>query len=185
MYRTEATGRCLAARLRTGRNEIGCMEDGRLWFRPGGRQRKTVAGFAAFLALMWVCTLVSKTIYASGLPQVQAAAAEKKKIEHTVESDGIIKQGSDRAVHTAAGLRVEQISVRVGDAVEKGDLLFTLDTEDLAEIIEKKELEAAKMEYQISDLQKNRRLAEEEKQRQEERTGEDLEIAETFLRRRR
>jgi len=178
MYRTEATGRCLAARLRTGRNEIGCMEDGRLWFRPGGRQRKTVAGFAAFLALMWVCTLVSKTIYASGLPQVQAAAAEKKKIEHTVESDGIIKQGSDRAVHTAAGLRVEQISVRVGDAVEKGDLLFTLDTEDLAEIIEKKELEAAKMEYQISDLQKNRRLAEEEKQRQEERTGEDLEIAE-------
>ncbi len=181
--RMEETGICGTGMQRWGSNESRCMvksrcmTESRLWFGPAGRQRRTAAGFAVFLVLMWVCTLVSKTIYASGLPQVQAAAAEKKKIEHTVESDGIIRQGSDRAVHTLAGLRVEQISVRVGDTVEKGDLLFVLDTEDLADVIEQKELEAAKMEYQISDLQKNRRLAEEEKRRQEERAEEDLETA--------
>ncbi len=51
--------------------------------------RRIVAGFAAFLALMWVCTLVSKVVYTSKLPQVQAGEAEKKKIEHIVESDGM------------------------------------------------------------------------------------------------
>lgn len=168
------TGICETGMRRMDRREIPQAGESGLWPTLARRQRKTAAGFLAFLAFMWVCTLVSKTIYASGLPQVQAAAAEKKKIEHTVESDGIIKQGGERAAHTLAGLRVERINVRVGDAVEKGDILFTLDTEDLAELIEEKELEAAKMECQIGDLQKNRRLAAEEKERQEERAGEDL-----------
>ncbi len=139
--------------------------------------RRIVAGFAAFLALMWVCTLVSKVVYTSKLPQVQAGEAEKKKIEHIVESDGIVKQGSERAIHTLPGLRVEKISVRTGDTVEKGDVLFTLDMGDLEEIIAAKELEAAKLEYQIADLLKNRQLAAEEKQRRQERAGEDYDTA--------
>ncbi len=140
-------------------------------------RRRTVAGFAMFLVLMWVCTLVSKVIYTSKLPQVQAAETERKRIEHVVESDGIVKQGSERAIHTLAGLRVEKISVRAGDAVEKGDVLFTLDQEDLEELIAGRELEAAKLEYQIADLQKNRQLSAQEKDRQRERAGEDYETA--------
>ena len=88
-----------------------------------------------------------------------------------------MKQGSERAIHTLAGLRVEKISVRTGDTVEKGDVLFTLDMGDLEEIIAAKELEAAKLEYQIADLLKNRQLAAEEKQRQRERAGEDYDSA--------
>lgn len=151
--------------------------ENRWWSGLVGEQKRTAIGFVIFLILMWVCTLVSKSIYASKLPQVQSSEAEKKKIEHVVESDGIIKQGSERAVHTLAGLRVEQISVRTGDTVEKGDILFTLDQEDLEEIIEAKKLEAAKLEYQIADLQRNRQLAAEEKERQKERAGEDYETA--------
>lgn len=145
--------------------------------RLAGGQRKTVAGFVLFLVLMWVCTLVSKTIYASKLPQVRTEEAEKKRIEHVVESDGVVRQGSERAIHTLAGLRVEQIGVRAGDVVEKGEVLFTLDMEDLAEVIEEKELEIAKLEYQVSDLQKNRQLTVQEKERQRERTGEDYDTA--------
>lgn len=161
---------------------MGLMRDG-FYGTDGEREtgmfggRRIAAGFLVFLALMWVCTLVSKVVYTSKLPQVQAGEAERKKIEHTVESDGIVKQGSERAVHTLAGLRVERISVRTGDTVEKGDVLFTLDMGDLEEIIAAKELEAAKLEYQIADLQKNRQLAAEEKQRQRERAGEDYDTA--------
>ena len=154
------------------RNAEGSSLGNLFWGR-----RKTVVGFVFFLVLMWVCTLVSKVIYTSKLPQVQATEAERKKIEHIVESDGIVKQGSERAIHTLAGLRVEKISVRAGDTVEKGDVLFTLDQEDLKELIETKELEAAKLEYQIADLQKNRQLAAQEKDRQRERAGEDYETA--------
>lgn len=143
----------------------------------GGRQGRPVAGFVLFLAVMWVCTLVSKTVYAAKLPQVQAVGAERKRIEHVVECDGVVKQGSERAIHTLAGLRVDQIGVRAGDAVEKGDVLFTLDKEDLAEVIEAKELEAAKLEYQVGDLQRNRQLSVQEKERQRERADEDYETA--------
>lgn len=157
--------------------EVSRNAEGSSWGGLFRGRRKTVAGFVFFLVLMWVCTLVSKVIYTSKLPQVQAAEAERKKIEHIVESDGIVKQGSERAIHTLAGLRVEKISVRAGDTVEKGEVLFTLDQEDLAELIETKELEAAKLEYQIADLQKNRQLAAQEKDRQRERAGEDYETA--------
>ena len=144
----------------------------------GGRLGRPVAGVVVlFLAVMWVCTLVSKTVYAAKLPQVQAVGAERKRIEHVVECDGVVKQGSERAIHTLAGLRVDQIGVRAGDAVEKGDVLFTLDKEDLAEVIEAKELEAAKLEYQVGDLQRNRQLSAQEKERQRERADEDYETA--------
>ena len=110
------------------------------------RKEKIAAGFLIFLAVMWMCTLISKSIYASQLPRVTTVLAEKKRIEHVVEADGIVKQGSDMAVHTMPGLRVRKICVRVGDEVEEGSELFWLDKEDLEESIEAKKLEAAKME---------------------------------------
>lgn len=141
------------------------------------RKEKIAAGFLAFLVFMWVCTLISKSVYASQLPRVTTALAEKRRIEHVVETDGIIKQGSDVAVHTLPGLRVQKICVRVGDEVEEGSELFWLDLEDLEELIEAKELEAAKLEYQIEDLKENRALDELERQKGVRRAEEDRETA--------
>ena len=141
------------------------------------RKEKIAAGFLIFLAVMWMCTLISKSIYASQLPRVTTVLAEKKRIEHVVETDGIVKQGSDMAVHTMPGLRVRKICVRVGDEVEEGSELFWLDKEDLEELIEAKKLEAAKMEYQIEDLKENRALDEMERQKGIRRAEEDRETA--------
>lgn len=142
------------------------------------KKEKIAAGFLVFLALMWMCTLISKSIYASKLPRVTTALAEKRRIEHVVETDGIIKQGSDVAVHTLPGLRVKQICVRAGDEVEEGSELFWLDQEDLEEWIEAKKLEAAKLEYQIADMKENRALDELERQKGIRRAEEDRETAE-------
>ncbi len=141
------------------------------------RKEKIAAGFLIFLAVMWMCTLISKSIYASQLPRVTTVLAEKKRIEHVVETDGIVKQGSDMAVHTMPGLRVRKICVRVGDEVEEGSELFWLDKEDLEELIEAKKLEAAKIEYQIEDLKENRALDEMERQKGIRRAEEDRETA--------
>lgn len=142
------------------------------------KQKKITIAFIIFLLLMWIFTLISKSIYASKLPQVSYTVPEKKSIEHLVEADGIIKQGSDVAIHTMEGIRVEKIFVKPGDTVEKDSPLFQLDKEDLEEIIEKKKLEIAKMEYEISDLQKNKSLLEAEKQKDIERAKEDYSGAE-------
>ena len=140
------------------------------------RKEKIAAGLAVFFVLMWICTLVSKSIYASKLPRVNTVNPEKRRIEHLVEAEGIVKQGSDVAVHTLPGMRVMKICVRVGDEVEEGSELFWLDTDDLGELIEKKKLEAAKLEYQIEDLKENRALEGIEKQKEISRAREDLEV---------
>ena len=54
------------------------------------RKEKIAAGFLIFLAVMWMCTLISKSIYASQLPRVTTVLAEKRRIEHVVEADGIL-----------------------------------------------------------------------------------------------
>ncbi len=140
------------------------------------RKEKIAAGLAVFFVLMWICTLVSKSIYASKLPRVNTVNPEKRRIEHLVEAEGIVKQGSDVAVHTLPGMRVMKICVRVGDEVEEGSELFWLDTDDLGELIEEKKLEAAKLEYQIEDLKENRALEGIEKQKEISRAREDLEV---------
>lgn len=142
------------------------------------RKEKIVAGLVVFFVLMWVCTLVSKSIYASRLPRVSTVNPEKKRIEHLVEAEGIVKQGSDVAIHTLPGMRVMKICVRVGDEVEEGSELFWLDKEDLEELIEEKELEAAKLEYQIADLKENQAIDAIERQKGITRAKEDMEVAE-------
>lgn len=141
------------------------------------RKEKMAAGLVAFFIFMWICTLISKSIYASKLPRVTISVPEKRRIEHIVEADGIVKQGSDVAIHTLPGLRVEKICVRTGDEVEEGSELFWLDKDDLEEVIEKKKLEAAKLEYQMKDLERNRTLDELERQKDIGRAKEDLEAA--------
>ena len=60
---------------------------------------------------------------------------------------------------------MQKICVRAGDEVEEGSELFWLDKDDLEEVIEAKKLEAAKLEYQITDLKENRALDEIERQK--------------------
>ncbi len=140
------------------------------------RKEKIAAGLCAFFICMWVCTLISKSVYVSKLPRVTVEKIEKRRIEHIVETDGIIKQGSDVAIHTLPGMRVQKICVRAGDEVEEGSELFWLGKDDLEEVIEAKKLEAAKLEYQITDFKENRALDEIERQKGIRRAGEDLEV---------
>ena len=102
------------------------------------RKEKIAAGLCAFFICMWVCTLISKSVYVSKLPRVTVEKIEKRRIEHIVETDGIIKQGSDVAIHTLPGMRVQKICVRAGDEVEEGSELFWLDKDDLEEVIKEK-----------------------------------------------
>ncbi|MCM1268330.1 MAG: efflux RND transporter periplasmic adaptor subunit [Bacteroidales bacterium] len=137
------------------------------------RRKKIVAAFAVFLAFMWLCTLVSKSIYVSQLPIVQVTRTETKYIEHIVEAEGIVEAGAKLPVTALGGLRVESLAVQAGDSVEEGDLLFTVDLEDLRQLMGEQELAAAKVQLQIDTLAHNEALAKERKALEEERARED------------
>lgn len=119
------------------------------------RMEKWMKIFLVFLAFVWLCTIISKSIYVSGLPMVRTDTASKKYVEHLVRTDGIVTAGGEIAVNTQAGLRVDRIDVRQGDAVKAGDVLFTIDTADIAELISVKEAELSKLQCNLADWQTN------------------------------
>ncbi len=119
------------------------------------RMEKWMKIFLVFLAFVWLCTIISKSIYVSGLPMVRTDTVSKKYVEHLVKTDGIVTAGGEIAVNTQAGLRVDKINVRQGDAVKAGDVLFTIDTADIAELISVKEAELSKLQCNLADWQTN------------------------------
>lgn len=122
------------------------------------KNKKWIRLFLIFLAVMWLCTIISKSIYVSGLTRVRTDVLSKKYIEHIVEADGIVLAGGEVSVNTLSGLRVEKIYVQQGDEVKQGDALFSVDLRDLEELIAGKEDEIARIELQLSTAQFNETL---------------------------
>lgn len=134
---------------------------------------RILMGLGIFLAFMLVCTLVSKGIYASRLPQVTVQKPKKMSINHEVKAVGNVKQGRELAVNVPGGLRVSEVMVIAGDLVEAGQTLFLLDSTYLKELISDQELEMQKLKLQIATLQNNLNLSGEQKNREMQRAGED------------
>lgn len=136
-------------------------------------RKKIITGFIGFLIFMWVCTLVSKSIYTTKLPMVSTIMPESKYIEHRVEADGIVIEGGKQAITALAGLRVEDLMVQVGDRIEEGDTLFQVDIDDLKEIIEEKQSKISSLQIQINTFLSNKDLAQQKKEIEEARARED------------
>lgn len=141
------------------------------------KQKKILVLFGVFLAFMYVCTLVSRAVYASKLPQVSVARSGRMAISHQVEAEGIVHQGREYAVNALTGLRVQTVFAQVGDRVMSETLLFTIDMEDLEEQIQEKEIAVKKLQLQIADQEKNRALQQEKDAIERIRAGEDYEKA--------
>jgi len=142
------------------------------------RGKKTaMTGFAVFLAFMGVCTVVSKGVYASGLPQVVTVKPYSGSFIHEAAARGTVMQGQEYGVYVEAGLRVDTVSVDRGDVFREGDALFRIETGDLADVIALRRLEAAKLEAQLSEAIEADRRGRESAERAEERAGEDYDQA--------
>ncbi len=128
------------------------------------KNKKWIRLFLIFLAVMWLLTILSKSIYVSGLPRVKTDVLSRKYIEHLVEADGIVLAGGETAVNVLAGLRVERIAVQKGDAVKKGEVLFTVDLRDLEDLIVEKEAQIERLELQLGTAQFNEVLEAQKKE---------------------
>lgn len=135
--------------------------------------KKIITAFIGFLIFMWVCTLVSKSIYTTKLPMVSTITPESKYIEHIVEAEGIVVEGGKQAITSLSGLRVKSLMVQVGDKVEEGDILFQVDIDDLKEIMEEKQVKIDSLQKQINALASNKELAQQKKEIGEARARED------------
>ena len=141
------------------------------------KQKKILILFGVFLAFMYACTLISRVIYTSKLPQVSVANPGRMAISHQVEAEGIVHQGREYAVNVLSELRVRTVYAHVGDKVTTESLLFEIDMEDLEEQVREKELAAKKLQLQIADQEKNRALQDQKEELDYIRAQEDYERA--------
>lgn len=137
------------------------------------KQRRILTAFGIFLAFMFCCTLISRAVYASKLPQVSVETPRRMALTHTVTADGIVHQGREYAVTALSGLRVRTVYANIGDRVTPETLLFDLDLTDLKEKIQEKELEIQKCRLQIAALEQNQSLDEQKQQTENARAQED------------
>ena len=142
------------------------------------RQKNKIRAFGAFLAFMLLCTLISRSVYASGLPQVSTEKPAVSALAHTAEAEGIVEAGRETAVTALSGLRCGTVLVHTGDQVDTQTALFQVDLEDLKEQIEEKQLAISKLQLEIQAQEQNRQLEAEQKSQQKNRAEEDYDEAE-------
>ncbi len=137
------------------------------------KQKKIGIAFGIFLSLMFLCTLVSRAIYASRLPQITTKKPERTALIHKVEAEGLVQQGMEYAVNTLSGLRCQTVHAHVGDRVTTETLLFEIDMADLEEQIREQEMNIKKLSLTIQEQEQNSSLAANEKKTDQDRARED------------
>lgn len=141
------------------------------------KHRKLIIITAAFIVFMLLCTMISKSVYASTLPVIRTAKPEKREIGHQVEAAGMVEQSLEYAISVQTGLKIETVYTSVGNEIAEGTVLFDIDLEDLEKLIREKELDIKKLELEISALKQNMALGEQERKLAQERAGQDYQIA--------
>lgn len=115
--------------------------------------KKQTNAILLFFAVMAGLTILSRIADSFMIPQVAVSTAEEMELKYPVEIEGRVGTEGKRAVYCRENLRIGDVLVEKNDIVEKGDLLFSIDMEDLTSKIEQTEQEIRKCELQIADLE--------------------------------
>lgn len=102
-----------------------------------------------FLAIMLVLTFFSNTIMNYSLPEVNTSRASQGTISEQIRGSGSITAGETYNVTIDQTREVRSVSVKQGDTVAAGDILFELEDEDSAELAEAQDtLASLELEYE-------------------------------------
>ncbi len=102
-----------------------------------------------FLAVMLVLTFFSNTILNRTLPEVVTRYVEANSIDSKGRISGTVSARENYDVIIDQTRKVAAVNVKLGQEVRTGDVLFTLESGDSAELEQaKKDLEAAQIDYQ-------------------------------------
>lgn len=140
-------------------------------------QNENVHVLLLFLAGMAVLTVLARVADSFMVPQVSVGKAVEMRLQYPMEIEGRIRAKGEQAMYCRENLRVAQVLVQKGDSVKKGDVLFTLDKEDLQGQIKEAEQEIRKYELQIEDAKQAYQKQAAQQSRAYERAKEDYQDA--------
>ena len=120
----------------------------------GSKKREWVKTAAIiFLTVLLILTFFSNTIQNYSLPEVATQYVQSGTITAKIRGTGTIESGDPYEVKVTESRKVSSVAVKVGDTVQKGDILFYLADEDSEELkTAQTELEAAQDAYDTALL---------------------------------
>lgn len=140
--------------------------------------RKNALGiFGGFLAVMLVFTILSRAAGGAAMARVETVRISTGTIDHRVSASGRVEAGKEVAVYTEEAQRVEEIFVREGQMVEKGDVLFQINLSELEEQITAARQDMEKMRLQNQDIQNSRNQEQQGQETARVRAAEDYDTA--------
>lgn len=107
--------------------------------------KKHIKGIIIFVVIagllvggyLYLRSVGNKAIEALTQDTVETAVVEKRKLVNVVPATGkIVSLQSKDVAGTATGLKIKEIMVDVGDEVKAGDVLFTLDSDNIEKSLE-------------------------------------------------
>lgn len=120
----------------------------------GTKRREWVKNAAIiFLSIMLILTFFSNTIMNYSLPEVATQYVQSGTITAKIRGTGTIESGDPYNIQIKETRTVESVNVRVGDAVQKGDVLFVLADKESDELKAAEEaLKAAQLNFELQIL---------------------------------
>lgn len=142
-----------------------------------------------FFSIMFVLTIVSRAADSIIVPVVTTETMQGNNLVYNIYGDGKVVSQDKMYQSVISGIRVDKIYVKSGDSVEKGDILFAYNIEDLVKSIQKIESEKEKIILQIKEkkLVRNQEHQEEESdnidvlQMEYDKAVDDLKMAKEAL----
>ena len=101
----------------------------------GNKKREWIKTAAIiFLSVMLVLTFFSNTIMNYSLPEVATQYVTSGSITAKIRGTGVIESGDPYNIEIHESRKVESVAVKVGDEVQKGDILLYLEEKESEEL---------------------------------------------------
>ncbi|WP_028562405.1 efflux RND transporter periplasmic adaptor subunit [Paenibacillus pinihumi] len=120
-----------------------------------GRKRKIRLIAGLFIGMLIVFSLFSNTLASLTLPKVALTTPGRGQLDHTFEGSGLVKWKTEVQLTNPAGWKVQQIKVKPGDAVKKGQTLVAYDKSAAEQQILDEQASLKKLKLSITELQHN------------------------------
>lgn len=130
--------------------------------------------FIGFLIMMLLLTIVSRAAASVTVAKVDVTSPKKGALNFEVNGVGTLGAKAEKYLNLYEGVRIAGVFVNAGQNVDKGDLLFQYDINDLEEVLDSMEDEIVKAELNLQKERLNYKA---------EREGSAKEMAELSLER--
>ena len=112
-----------------------------------------------FLIVLLILTFFSNTIMNHSLPEIASESSVSGSLTEKLNASGTVESNQSYEVKPKTNVKIGAIKVKTGQEVKKGDVLFTVNSEENTELKEAQTLlKSLELEYQKMLLLKIRLL---------------------------